>query len=67
MEQLETFLGFVVPRINPQTQKGWCKVIQRGNECGSECCRGDGCIFDFFRPDTREPFNEWMETRKNGR
>jgi hypothetical protein len=60
MDQVETFRGLTVPRLNPQTQLEWCKR----SSCQSEC---SGCIFDYNRPETLEPFTEWMETRKNGR
>jgi hypothetical protein len=67
MDQIETFRGLIVPRLNPQTQKEWCRLLQRSNECGRQCAIDADCIFDYERKDTLKPFNEWMETRKNGR
>jgi len=63
MEQLETFKGYVVPEKRSQTQHDYCSMTA----CSGFCGNGKEvrvCLFDSSRPETLEPFNEWLETRK---
>jgi hypothetical protein len=60
MEPLETFKSYVVPELSQAlTRRDFCNlsVCEHGRGCSK-------CLFNHNRPETLEPFNEWMETRK---
>jgi hypothetical protein len=60
MDQIETFRGFVVPKMpDERTQRE--HFCQDGVYCNTNCHE---CLFDYDRPETLEPFKQWLEERK---
>jgi hypothetical protein len=63
MDQIETFMGFVVPEITI-TPELMCETARVQGWCPKSVC--DKCLFaETTQAD--DAFKQWLEERKNGR
>ena len=53
---MKKFEGFDVPFYIPTTQQDYCDSFCQVNDCLV-------CLFDYDRPETKEPFERWLEEK----